>query len=158
VPLLAKVAADQDTVAEVAQAAAKAGADAVVVGHGPPGLTIDEGTLLPRLGRAPARLTGPALLPITLRCVWTVHAALPDVPVVACGGVRTSTDAVAALAAGASAVQVGAAVLHDPLTPERVRDGLEEELGRRGVAAVPELVGAAHRHDTRETDDTGGEA
>lgn len=145
--VLAKVAADPYTVVDVSRAAVKAGADAVVVGHGLPGLVLDPVTLRPALGSGPGSLTGPAVLPVALRSVWEVHAALPDVPLVGSGGVRTGHDALAMLAAGARAVQVGTAVLHDPGAPARIVDELAEALAAHGAETVADVIGRAHRPD-----------
>lgn len=130
---------------DVARAVAREGADAVVVGHGLPGLVLDPDTLTHALGSVGGWLSGPAVLPVTLRAVWDLKAELPDVPVVACGGVRTGADAVALLAAGAVAVQVGTALLDDPAAPATVATGIAEELARRGLAGPADLVGLAHR-------------
>lgn len=148
VSVLAKIAADPFTVVDVARAVVKAGADAVVVGHGLPGLAIDPISLRPSLGEGSGTLSGPAVLPVALRSVWEVHAALPDVPLVGAGGVRTGRDALAMLAAGAHAVQVGTAVLHDPGAPRRILAELAEELGTHGADSVTDVVGRAHRPDT----------
>lgn len=142
--VLAKLAADPHTVVDVGRAVVDAGADAVVVGHGLPGMVLDPDTLTPSTGEA-AALVGPAVLPVTLRCVWEVHAALPEVPVVGSGGVRTGADALSLIAAGARAVQAGSAVLHDPGAPARIATELADELARRGLTDVGAAVGAAHR-------------
>lgn len=145
--VLAKIAADPSTVVDVARAVVKAGADAVVVGHGLPGLVLDPRTLRPALGDGGGHLGGPAVHPVALRCVWELRTALPDVAVVGAGGVRTGFDAVAMLAAGASAVQVGTVVLHDPRAPERIARELADELTARDLGGVADLVGLAHLHD-----------
>ncbi|MCW2737208.1 HisA/HisF-related TIM barrel protein, partial [Nocardioides sp.] len=62
--------------------------------------------------------------PIALRCVAAVHQALPGLPLVGCGGVRDVASARAYLAAGATSVQVGTALLHDPTTVARLRADL----------------------------------
>ena len=142
VAVLAKVACDPHTVVDVTRAAVDAGADAVVVGDGLPGLVLDAVTLRPGLSGA---LGGPAVLPVTLRCVWEVHQALPEVPVVAGGGVRTGHDALSLLAVGARAVQVGTVALHDPAAPYRITAELAEEMDRRGLSALDQVVGLAHR-------------
>jgi dihydroorotate dehydrogenase (NAD+) catalytic subunit len=145
VTVLAKVAPEVHHVVDVARAAVKAGADGVVVGHGLPGLALDPRTLLPALGSGPGDLSGPALHAVALRCIWEVHAALPEVQVVGSGGVRTGFDALAMLAAGASAVQVGSTVLHDPGAPARIVSELREELTARGIPGVADAIGRAHR-------------
>lgn len=129
---------------DLARSVTREGADAVVLGHGLPGLELDPASLAPMLG-ADGWLCGPALLPMTLRAVWDLHAALPEVPIVACGGVRTGRDAVALLAAGASAVQVGTALLRDPTAPTAVAAGIATELDARGLTRAADLVGLAHR-------------
>ena len=62
--------------------------------------------------------------PVALRCVAEVHRALPTVPTIGCGGVHDLRSAQAYLDAGASAVQVGTALLHDPTTVARLRAAL----------------------------------
>ncbi|WP_407941515.1 hypothetical protein [Nocardioides okcheonensis] len=66
--------------------------------------------------------------PVALRCVLAVVRALPDVPVVACGGVHDVASALTYLDAGAVAVQVGSALLHDPTTVTRLRADLAARL------------------------------
>ena len=131
-------------VAEVARSVVKNGADAVVLAHGFPGLLFDPATLRPVLGAGTGSVSGPAVLPQALRCVWDVHAALPDVPVVGAGGVRTGFDVVQMLLAGATAVQVGTALINDPSAPRRIVDELAHELSSRGVHSPADLVGAGH--------------
>jgi dihydroorotate dehydrogenase (NAD+) catalytic subunit len=145
IPVLAKIAPDPHHVVDVARAVVKAGADVVVVGHGLPGIALDHSTLRPALGAGGGALSGPAVHAVALRCVWEVHAALPEVVLVGSGGVRSGFDALAMLAAGARAVQVGTTVLHDPGAPNRIVSELHDELDRRGISQVADAVGLAHR-------------
>ncbi len=109
-PLLAKLPAlDPEPLAELARALAEAGADALTVCPWPPALEIDPGSGV----RLEGRLSGPALRPLALRLVAAVAAAA-GVPVVGGGGIASPDDARRFLAAGASAVQIGAALLADP--------------------------------------------
>jgi dihydroorotate dehydrogenase (NAD+) catalytic subunit len=158
--VLAKVATAVDRAADVARAVADAGADAVVVGHGVPGLAIDPRTPRPgsvrgwsadpdpveraEPGLRRGMLAGPAVHEVTLRCVWEVHRAVPALPVVGCGGVRDLGGLTAMLVAGATAVQVGSAVLFDPGLPGRLVSDLSDELTRCGLDGVSSLVGSAH--------------
>lgn len=153
IPVLAKVAPVMHTVVDVSRAAVEAGADAIVVGHGLPGMALDRATLRPVLRGGNGLLSGPALNAVALRCVWEVHAALPEVDLVGSGGVRTGYDALAMLAAGAGAVQVGSVVLHDPAAPRRIATELAEELDRRGIPAVADVIGRAHRPHPDPTGD-----
>jgi dihydroorotate dehydrogenase (NAD+) catalytic subunit len=122
-PLLAKLPPHPEGpgggLAALARSVADAGADAITVIASPRGLAID-----PRSGqRVEGWLSGPALRPLALALVAEVAAAV-SVPVVGCGGVATSEDARQFLAAGALAVQVGAALLADPGAAVRVGEGL----------------------------------
>jgi dihydroorotate dehydrogenase (NAD+) catalytic subunit len=145
ITVLAKIAPEVHHVVDVARAVVKAGADVVVVGHGLPGLALDHRTLRPALGSTTGTLSGPAVHAVALRCVWEVHAALPEVHLVGSGGVRTASDALAMLAAGARAVQVGTTVLHDPQAPARIVSELRDELTVRGMSGVSDVIGRAHR-------------
>jgi dihydroorotate dehydrogenase (NAD+) catalytic subunit len=117
-PVLAKLRPDLLRVVETARAVLGAGAAAVVVGDAQPAALPD--------GR-PAGLSGPAIRPVALRCVTEVRAALPDAEVVGGGGITTVADARSFLAAGAVAVQVGTALLHDPTTAARLAAELTRE-------------------------------
>jgi dihydroorotate dehydrogenase (NAD+) catalytic subunit len=143
VPVLAKLAAGGDVVA-LASAAAENGADAVVVAQGFPGLALDPLTLRPALGSDVGLLSGPAVRALALRCVWEVHAALPDLPVVGVGGIATGFDVLAMLAAGASAVQLGSVLLRDPSAATRIRRELVDELHSRDLGSAASAAGLAH--------------
>jgi len=117
-PVLAKVRSDPGRVAAMARSCVDAGAGAVVVG--------DALTAVLPDGR-PGGLGGPAVRPVALACVRRVHEALPHVDVVGCGGVATPADVRAFLEAGARAVAVGAALLHDPTTVARLVAAHREE-------------------------------
>ena len=114
-PVLAKLRPDVSRIVEGARSCHEAGATAIVIGNAVPAAFPD--------GRA-GGLSGPAVAPVALRCVAEVHRALPDVPVIGCGGVHDLRSANAFLDAGASAVQVGTALLHDPTTVARLRAAL----------------------------------
>ena len=117
-PVWAKIRSDPARVVEDARAVSDAGAAAVVVGGGLAAVLPD--------GR-PATLAGPAVRPVALACVRAVAQALPHVDVVGCGGVATPADLTAFLAAGARAVAVGTALLHDPTTASRLAAAHEED-------------------------------
>jgi dihydroorotate dehydrogenase (NAD+) catalytic subunit len=99
----------------------------------------------PVLGGVTGGLSGPAIRPVALRCVWQVHQALPEVPVLGMGGIRSGLDALQFVLAGASAVSVGTAVFNDPSAPARVHAELAEALAARGFASLTDAVGYAHR-------------
>ena len=117
-PVLAKLRPAVSRVVEGARSCHEAGATAVVVGNAVPA-ALPDGT--------PGGLSGPAVAAIALRCITETAAALPAVPVVACGGVHDVASARRFLDAGAVAVQVGTALLHDPTTLARIAAGLQED-------------------------------
>jgi dihydroorotate dehydrogenase (NAD+) catalytic subunit len=141
VPVFAKLPGGVDVV-PLAVAAARAGASGLTLCASPPALAIDRDATRPALGAAGGWLSGPALKPITLRALAEVRRALPRMPLVASGGIRTAGDAVEALLAGASAVQVGTATLVDPVAPVEIAKGIVAELQRRALASPADLSGA----------------
>jgi dihydroorotate dehydrogenase (NAD+) catalytic subunit len=74
-----------------------------------------------------------------------VHAAMPHVPILGMGGIRSGLDALQFVLAGASAVSVGTAVFNDPSAPARISAELATALADRGFATLTEAVGYAHR-------------
>ena len=145
IPVLAKLSPDVTDIVAVARACADSGADGLTLVNTLLGLVIDPDTMRPVLGGVTGGLSGPAILPVALRCVWQVHAALPSVPILGVGGIRTGLDALQFVLAGASAVSVGTAVFGDPSAPVRVLAELETALAERGFTAVADAIGYAHR-------------
>jgi dihydroorotate dehydrogenase (NAD+) catalytic subunit len=108
------------------------------------GMAIDTTTLRPVLAGVTGGLSGPAIRPVAVRCIWQVHEAFPDLPIIGMGGVRTGRDALELMLAGASTVSVGTAIFHDPSACPRIARELEEELARRGIDRAVDAVGLAH--------------
>jgi dihydroorotate dehydrogenase (NAD+) catalytic subunit len=141
VPVFAKIPGGCDDVVELARAAVRAGATGVTLLGSPPALGIEPALVGTGRGGVHGWLSGPALKPITLRAVYDVARELPEVPVIASGGVRTGEDAVECLLAGAWAVQVGTATLTDPATAVAVAQGVLRVLERNGLGEPGELRG-----------------
>ena len=99
----------------------------------------------PRSRPCTGGLSGPAIRPLAVRCVWQVHAALPGVPIIGVGGVMTGRDAFELILAGACAVGVGTALFHDPYACLRIQRELEDLLQARGFQRLADAVGLAHR-------------
>ncbi|MFJ1705276.1 dihydroorotate dehydrogenase [Kitasatospora sp. NPDC088346] len=155
-PVLAKLSPDATSVTEVASACVQAGADGLSMINTALGLGIDLETLRPALAGVTGGLSGPAVRPIALRCVYQVHAAMlagriPAVPITGMGGLRTGRDALEFALAGASHVAVGTTLFNDPTAPLRILDELRGELAARGFATFAEVVGLAHRPGTHRT-------
>jgi dihydroorotate dehydrogenase (NAD+) catalytic subunit len=139
-PILAKLTPNVTDVVPVAQAAAEAGADAVVLTNTFVGMAVDWRRRRPVLGNTTGGLSGPAIKPLVLRLVWRVAREV-RVPVVGVGGIATVDDVMEFLVAGASAVQLGTVNFYDPTASMRVLDGLPRALEELGAAGVREVVG-----------------
>lgn len=144
-PVYAKLSPDVTDIVGVARAVSDAGADGLSMINTLLGMVIDPDTMRPVLGGVTGGLSGPAIRPVALRCVWQVHAALPHVPILGMGGIRTGLDALQFVLAGASAVSVGTAVFHDPSALGRVHEELADALAVRGFTSLKDAVGHAHR-------------
>ena len=145
-PVFAKLSPDVTDIVHIARACADAGVDGFSLINTLLGIVIDTDTLAPALGGVTGGLSGPAIRPVAVRCVWQVHHALPHLPILGMGGIRTGLDALQFLLAGASAVSVGTAVFGDPSAPVRVLAELEAALDERGFGSVAEVIGLAQRN------------
>jgi dihydroorotate dehydrogenase (NAD+) catalytic subunit len=145
VPVFAKLSPDVTDIVAVARACVDAGADGLSLVNTLLGLAIDTSRLRPVLAGVTGGLSGPAIRPVAVRCIWQVHAAMPDIPIVGMGGVRSGVDAFELVLAGASAVCVGTAVFGDPQAPARVLTELRRVLAARGIGRLVDAVGLAHR-------------
>lgn len=141
VPVFAKLSPDVTDLVAVARAAAKAGVDGVSLINTTLGMAIDVRTRRAKLSTATGGLSGPAIRPIAVRCIWQVHQAMPHVPIIGMGGVATSEDAIELILAGATAVAVGTANFYEPRATEHVRDGLESFMRERGIASLDQIRG-----------------
>ncbi len=145
VPVIAKLSPDVTDIVEVARAVVLAGADALSMINTTLGMVIDTTTMRPSLGGVTGGLSGPAIRPLAVRCVWQVHQALPHVPICGMGGIRTGLDALEFVLAGASTVSIGTVLFNDPSAPVRVLRELQTALADRGFDRLRDAVGFAHR-------------
>ncbi|MBA2488840.1 MAG: nitronate monooxygenase [Chloroflexi bacterium] len=141
-PILAKVSVVGYHLPDVARALEDGGADAITCGSGLPASAgqgpIDEPALGDRDG---AMLSGPAIRPVVMRAVAELAGRI-TVPIIGCGGVTDLSDALAYLAAGARAVQVGTAMLAEPNLPARLALEYHAHLSRQAVGrSAPPGVG-----------------
>jgi len=144
VPVFAKLTSDVTDIVAIARAVVDAGADGLTLINTLLGMSIDPDTGQPDLANTYGGLSGPAIRPVAVRNVHQVHSALPEVPILGCGGARTVTDVVQFLRAGASAVAVGTATFVDPFVTARLATQLRGWCAQRGIADVRELIGATH--------------
>jgi dihydroorotate dehydrogenase (NAD+) catalytic subunit len=140
VPVLAKLTSDVTDVVEVARAVVDAGAGGLTLINTVLGMSIDPETGRPGLYNTYGGLSGPAIRPIAVRNVHQVHEALPDVPILGCGGIRDVRNVVQFLRAGASAVSVGTATFVDPFVGPRLIADLRRWLAERDIPKVRDLI------------------
>ena len=136
VPIGAKLSPNTDDVVGVAAACLEAGASFLTLTNTLLGFGIDLDTGRPLLSGGVGGYSGPGLKPVSLRCVYEVARAIPDTPIIGCGGVTSGADVVEYLLAGASAVAVGTALLADPRAGSRIVRELEEEVDRRDATVM----------------------
>jgi len=143
-PVFAKLSPDVTDIVAIARACVAAGADGLSMINTMLGMAIDTETMRPVLAGLTGGLSGPAVRPVAVRCVWQVREALPDVPIIGMGGVRTGKDALELILAGAGMVAVGTTIFNDPSACARILRELDDELARRGVDRLSEVIGLAH--------------
>jgi dihydroorotate dehydrogenase (NAD+) catalytic subunit len=144
-PVIVKLTPNVANIGETAEAAEKAGADAITAINTVKAMSIEVETGRPLLANKFGGLSGPAIKPIAVRCVYDVYRSV-DVPVIGCGGITGWQDAIEFMLAGASAVQIGTAVaFKDVSVFSSITDGIDSYLQRKGFKNAKELVGQAHK-------------
>ncbi len=141
-PLIVKLTPNVQDIGAIARAAAEGGADVLSLINTLVGMAIDIKAIKPVLGNVKGGLSGPAIKPVALRCVWEVSQAV-SIPIIGMGGISTSEDALEFMMAGASAVAVGTGLLIDPATPSKIVKGLEQYCNSNGISTLQAVVGAA---------------
>lgn len=144
-PVFVKLSPNVASIADIAEAAAKVGADALTAINTVKAMAIDPETTMPILGNKLGGLSGSAIKPIAVRCVYDIYERV-KVPIIGCGGIASWRDAVEFFLAGASAVQIGTAIaIEGSSVFRRVTRGLDAYLRRKGFRNVGEIVGLSHR-------------
>lgn len=141
-PLLVKLTPTAQDLPAVARAAVEGGATAISLVNTIPGMAIDVRSKRAVLGTVTGGLSGPAIKPVALRCVYQVSQAV-EVPVVGMGGILCPEDALEFMMAGASAVAVGSGLLVDPELPLKIAAGLKEYACAHDLCNLKQVVGAA---------------
>ena len=141
-PIIVKLSPNVTDIVEIARAVVNAGADALSLINTPKGMAIDISKRRPILGGISGGLSGPAIKPIAIYKVYQVAQEVA-VPIIGCGGIASADDALEFIMAGASAVQVGTAILVNPHAPLDVLNGLERFMEREGIGGLGQLIGAA---------------
>jgi dihydroorotate dehydrogenase (NAD+) catalytic subunit len=145
VPVIAKVGLGSSDYLETVQVACEAGIDAITAINTVRAMAIDVETTRPILSNKIGGLSGPAIKPIAVRCVYEISSKF-DIPIIGCGGVSSWEDAIEFILAGSSAVQIGSA-LGDKwigVFPE-INNGISKYMEKKGFSKIKEMVGIAKR-------------
>jgi dihydroorotate dehydrogenase (NAD+) catalytic subunit len=145
-PLFVKLSPNVTDIVDLAKAAVSAGADGLVAINTVRALAIDVETQRPILSNIKGGLSGGAIKPVALRCVYDIYEALPKTPIIGCGGVMNWQDAVEFFLAGAVTVQVGTSIaFEDTNIFQTINRGITSYLQRKGYRSVHEVVGLSHQ-------------
>ncbi|MCS7120204.1 MAG: dihydroorotate dehydrogenase [Nitrososphaerota archaeon] len=143
-PVFAKLSPNTSNIARLAEAAEDAGADAITAINTVKAMAIDIDTMKPILSNKIGGLSGVAIKPVAVRCVYEIYEAV-RIPIIGCGGIRSWRDAVEFILAGASAVEIGSAIAHGDLTIfQSIAQGINSYIESKGYRKVEEIVGMAH--------------
>jgi dihydroorotate dehydrogenase (NAD+) catalytic subunit len=144
IPCIVKLAPNVPDIGAIGRAVAAAGADAITAINTMPGMLVDAETGTPILANRSGGISGPALKPIALRCVYEI-ASVVSVPLIGTGGVLSGLDAVEMVSAGATCVGVGSAVFYRGENAfTLIHDELVRWMGDHGCKCLEEIRGRAH--------------
>lgn len=145
-PISVKIGIGSMDVVEISRVAVESGADMITAINTVRAMKIDVQSMIPVLSNLIGGLSGKAIKPIGIRCVYEISKVL-NVPVIGCGGVSSWEDVVEYMIAGASAVQIGSILGNsDDTFFNRITSGLKRYLARKGIKNIGEIVGLAHRY------------
>jgi len=146
IPVFVKLTPNVNDIVEIALHAQDAGADALtLINSLGPGMRIDIETGKPILKNKFGGLSGPAIKPVAIRCVYDVFDSV-DIPIIGVGGIRDHEDVLEFLYAGASCVQIGTSIMYEGMDIfGKILNGLERFMDEKCYGSVDELVGIAHK-------------
>ena len=138
--LIVKLSPNVTSIADIARSVENAGADAVSLINTLMGMSIDIERRKPRLSIKTGGLSGPAIRPVAVRCVYQVAKAV-GIPVIGLGGIMTAEDAIEFFMAGASAIEIGTGNFIDPAISVKVADGISNWLDSHRCSDLKEIIG-----------------
>lgn len=145
-PISVKVGVGSIDVVELARVAIEAGANIITAINTLRAMSIDIETMMPVLSNLIGGLSGNAIKPIGIRCVYEISKKL-QVPVIGCGGVSSWQDVIEYMIAGASAVQIGSILgSSGPKIFTHITKDLKKYVEKKGLRNISELIGIAHKY------------
>jgi dihydroorotate dehydrogenase (NAD+) catalytic subunit len=146
IPIMPKLTPNCDDIGEIAVACEKAGADMIsAINTVGPGMVIDIDARKPLLNFKTGGVSGPAIKPIAIRCVYDIYERV-KIPILGIGGVSSGKDAIEMLMAGASAVGIGSAVYYDGIEVfSKINKEIEKWMKENKIKSIKEIIGVAHK-------------
>lgn len=144
--LIVKLTPNVTDISELARAVVGAGADILSLINTLRGMTINIESRRPILPRGVGGLSGPAVKPVAVYCIWKVYnevAKKQNIPIIGIGGVQYWSDAIELMLAGATAVAMGTVMYVNPQAPIEAISGMEEYCTRHKVAHIADIIGKA---------------
>ncbi len=142
-PLFIKLSPNVTDIVAIAKACEAAGADGISMINTMLGMRIDLKTKRPVIANKMGGFSGPAIKPVALRMVYQVYEAV-KIPIIGMGGIATAKDVIEMMLAGASAVEVGAANLVDPMACPKIIEELPRVMEKYGIKNLKDIIGGAH--------------
>lgn len=139
-PVFIKLSPNVTDIVSIAKACEGAGADGLTLVNTMLGMRIDIARRRPVIANKIGGFSGAAIFPVALRMVWQAANAC-KIPVIGCGGIETAEDVVEMMMAGASAVQIGAANLHNPFVCKEIIEQLPATMERLGIERLSDIIG-----------------
>lgn len=142
-PVIVKLTPNVTDIAAIARACEEAGADGLSLINTVLAMRIDPAARKPVLANVTGGLSGSAVFPLALRCVYQVYEAV-DIPIIGMGGVSSARGVIEMMLAGAAAVGVGAANLTNPFAAKEIIEALPAEMRKYGIDNLEDIIGGAH--------------
>lgn len=145
IPIIIKLSPNVTNIIDIAKAVEQAGADAIsAINTVGPGMIIDTKTAKPILANKIGGISGPAIKPIAVRCVYQIYQNV-KIPIIGIGGITNGNDAVEMMMAGAQAVQIGSAVYYRGVEVfKKLTEEIEKFMAEEGYSNIKEIIGKAH--------------
>ena len=147
-PVYMKLSPNVTDIKEIARAAQEGGADGISLINTRMGMRIDINRRKPVIANKKGGFSGPAIFPVALRMVYEVYEAT-NLPIIGIGGISSAEDVIEMMMAGATAVQIGAANLINPMACKEIIEELPQVMEKLGINSLDEIIGIAHK-DKRE--------
>ncbi|MCR4747479.1 MAG: dihydroorotate dehydrogenase [Clostridiales bacterium] len=142
-PVIIKLSPNVTDIVAIAKACEEAGADGISLINTLLGMRIDLRTKKPVIANKTGGFSGPAIKPVALRMVYQCYEAL-SIPIIGMGGISCAEDVIEFMLAGATACEVGAQNLVDPMASKKIIDTLPEVMNKYGIDSLKDIIGGAH--------------